>query len=369
MPTWHLTLPARFAALTAVLTACSHTAPFTGSGSQQLGPFGTGTDVQLTLNVGEDYWPAYTEDGQGILYQYTLGDTTEDRCVGLLPAAGGTRLWQLCDARSTQTDSVNSFSAYALGGDGRLLYLEATSPPHAESFRNVALWLADSAQPFQRRLLATFPMVVGDSIVDWLSDARWTGPSTFAALAQRLTAEPHCRFCTADDTIFTGLYVVTGTITSAGANLSEVPGTTGATEFGLSASRGTIVFSRAGDLNLWEISAGGGTAASVATIPSAPGRTVLGLSCAAAICVATTGRISGGGGVPVTADSGRLWSIDLIGQAVSQIAEPSENTAWSSSVLSPDGHDVVLQQGGAPGNQRLISDPGSDLHLLKQIVP
>ena len=35
-----------------------------------VGPFNTGTDVRLTLNPDQDYWPAWTDDGRGILYAF-----------------------------------------------------------------------------------------------------------------------------------------------------------------------------------------------------------------------------------------------------------------------------------------------------------
>ena len=48
--------------------------------------------------------------------------------MGILPAAGGSRIWQLCDDRAVRADSVTSFTAYALATDGRLLYAEAIAP-------------------------------------------------------------------------------------------------------------------------------------------------------------------------------------------------------------------------------------------------
>ncbi len=99
--------------------ACSHSSPVSVTDPARLGPFGSGTDVQVTFNPGQDYWPAYTEDGGGVLYQYSQpGRFDDDRCIGLLPAAGGTQIWHLCDNRVSQVDSANSFSAYALGMTG-----------------------------------------------------------------------------------------------------------------------------------------------------------------------------------------------------------------------------------------------------------
>ena len=47
-----------------VIVACSHTQPFNATDSN-LGPFGTGADAKLTFNTDQDYWPVWTQDGQG----------------------------------------------------------------------------------------------------------------------------------------------------------------------------------------------------------------------------------------------------------------------------------------------------------------
>jgi hypothetical protein len=173
--------------LLAVTIACSHSEAFP-TGGYNAGPSSTGPDVLLTFSADQNYWPVLTEDGSGILYAFVdpaASRIPSHRCIGLLPVAGGTRFWQWCDNRGTQRDSSNSFTAFALGSDGRLLYVE-TAVPQAFPFQTqqVALWLADSASPFRRRALATLPVTVGDSVIAWFADMAWTGPNTFLALGQ-----------------------------------------------------------------------------------------------------------------------------------------------------------------------------------------
>src|SRR5579862_9420510 len=109
-------------AASVMLLACTHSDAFITPG-QAVGPFTSGADVQLTLNPDQDYWPTWTADGRGILYSFVdPGSTFLHRCMGLLPAAGGSRLWQWCDNRATQLDSSSSFTAYALSSSGALLY-------------------------------------------------------------------------------------------------------------------------------------------------------------------------------------------------------------------------------------------------------
>ncbi|HEY8062881.1 MAG TPA: hypothetical protein VID74_08790, partial [Gemmatimonadales bacterium] len=80
------------------LTGCGHSDAFVPANST-LGPFNTGTDIRLTLNPEQDYWPAWTDDGRGILYAFVNsvepGIANRHRCMGMLPGGGGSRVWQL----------------------------------------------------------------------------------------------------------------------------------------------------------------------------------------------------------------------------------------------------------------------------------
>jgi hypothetical protein len=187
----------RLTGATILLLACSHSDPLTVQ-VDDVGPSGTGSDVQLTFNSDQDYWPSLTEDGTGIMYAFV--DATQSdvarrghRCIGVMPVAGGTRFWEWCDNHFVQPDTLRSYPAFALGSDGRLLYLEATVArafPFADP--RTTLWLADSATPFRRTAVLSLPLIVGDSVVSWLADIAWTGPGTFVALAQRFVPAEHC---------------------------------------------------------------------------------------------------------------------------------------------------------------------------------
>ena len=180
-----------------LLVGCDHRESFLAPSTPTSGPFTSGTDVLLTYNRDQNYWPVLTEDGTGVLYAFV--DATQSapaeyshRCMGLLPIAGGTRTWQWCDNRAELSDSLSSFPAYALGSDGRLLYVESTAI-RILSFipGETKLWLADTTHPFRRRALLTLPVLVGDSAVSWLADLQWTGPATFVGLAQHFLPAAH----------------------------------------------------------------------------------------------------------------------------------------------------------------------------------
>jgi len=246
---------------------CSHSQPF-GTGVDAVTvPFSAAPPVRLTYNAADNYWPSWTEDGRGIIYSYsyTQPDThADDRCIGVLPATGGARVWQLCDERREHADSADSFAAAAIGTDGRLVYLEASSrrgpgglsgvnPPP----QTIVLWLADTALPFQRRALLQLGARISGQFVNWFRDTHWTGQASFVTLAQFADFKPRPNGALVD-TIFFGVGIARGEILPTGATLSLVPGTAGATMYSVAENGASLVFVRSGPA-IERVPAGGGS--------------------------------------------------------------------------------------------------------------
>ncbi len=360
-----------------LLAACGHSDPFVEP-TPSVGAFNAGPDIRLTLNPDQDYWPTWTEDGQGILYSYVdLLAGPQHRCIGLLPASGGTRLWQLCDNRATQADSVNSFPAYALGADGRLIYAEANthSGISTASPDETTLWLADSAAPFQRRALLTLPTFVGSTPVAWLADIAWTSPTTFIALAQDFSLVGHCKFCGPLDSIFYGEAVVRGTITATGATLSVVAGTAGATSYSFAESGASIVYTLRDDPQLYKVPAAGGAAVVAGAVTTNTAAQLLGVSCRGSTCVVADDALilsALGAGDAITFPGinpngpNELRAISLVTGLVQVVH--SGTSLLATPQLSPVTGDVVVQTGGGFGHLQTFTSSGSDLHLYQGLV-
>jgi hypothetical protein len=389
--------------LIVLLLGCSHSDTFAPIVPTVAAP-PVSPDVLLTYNADQDYWPIWSEDGQGILYAYVdPGPNVTHRCVGLLPPAGGTRIWSMCHNEIRYNDSVSSFTAYALGSDGRLLYTEAVAPlvpgipaPSQATPSEITLWLADSAKPFTRTALLTLPTNIGGTAVNWLSDMAWTGSTTFIALGQNFTVFRHCfgtgfpadPACDYSDSVFStggapAGAVIRGTISGDHATLTVVTGTDGATGYSVAENGASIVFTKRNDGALYKVPASGGVATIVVSYVPSPfrlGYQLLGVSCRGTTCIAATDSVTLSQLEPTTiypvlrGGSRELRSISLVTGTSSSVPGVAGTQVYSGVVsvptVSPISGDVVVQVGGAWGHLQTFQGSGpSDLHLLRGLVP
>ena len=121
----------RFAPLALVLLlavfACDHPTPPEPGAYTPGGPFDTAVPRQLTFSPGPDLSPAWLPDGSGIVYQFaTIGRPDGDRCLGILPAAGGSLRAEICNTRVKSEDSTDAYGSPAVSAGGRLLYTRAS---------------------------------------------------------------------------------------------------------------------------------------------------------------------------------------------------------------------------------------------------
>jgi hypothetical protein len=330
-----------------LLAACDHSAP-TAYLYQPLGPYSGGTDLQVTFNPRPDYSPSWTEDGRGILYVYSTDITRhDDRCIGLLPAAGGTRVWSFCDDdQRLVADSATSFGGAALADDGALLYVEAISPlepsgTHAVfGIARATLWLADTADPRARTMQTAFPTVVDGQRIDWMENIAWTGPATFVALADTLTIKLTDRQTV--DTLRWPVAMVRGTTGPAGMQLTVITGTVGARHYALIAGGSTVLFDN-GTLDLQQVPVGGGAPITATTIPPDTSRTLLDFSCQATKCLLQTTQFRTIGSIPLPTLTEGFLSLDLTSGRFTDIKYNYPVNSIAPR-LAPTGGDVVMEK-------------------------
>jgi hypothetical protein len=374
---------------------CDHANPFATPPST-VGPAQSGSDVRLTFNTDQDFWPIWTEDGKGILYSFVEpGPNVRHRCIGLLPLAGGTRLWQLCDNRAPEADSVSGFPAYALGTGGRLLYVEAVSRGEVSVLST--LWLADTAAPFQRRALISLPTFFDGTMVSWIADLAWTGPNSFIALGQQVIGDQHCLGCIlagAIDTEFVGGIVVRGTISTNTVTLASVAGAVGASAYSLAEGGASIVFTRRDNRRLFRVSAAGGVVDSVATVTTAVGNPffggvqLLGVSCRLTSCIVAVAPVlvTRCNGPPdactvmfgadqtndhsgIDVGSIELRSVSLVTGDAEVVRTANGKVVMATPQISPTTDEVVVQVGGLWGHlQTFAGSSPADLYLISGII-
>jgi hypothetical protein len=377
----------------ALLAACSHPDSYVTPAQAALGPVSAGPDIQLTFNPDQNYWPTWTQDGRGILYAFVDQESpipSVHRCIGLLPAAGGSRIWQLCDNRAVRNDSVASYTAFALDSTGRLLLVEAMSHTGFESSLpyRVRLQLTDTAAPSVRTTLLTLPITVDGTPVTWLSEITWTGRNTFLALGQLFETTPHCSVCACspcpDDSLFgnDGGVVLRGTIAGGQATLSTVAGTARATGYSLAENGASIVFTIKFQPRLVKVPIGGGVPSpDPATSPTDTTTQLVGVSCKGSNCVVARDKISvfySSESVQSFAhffDSGssmELHRLSLADGTDQILATDGAKLIYATPQISPTSGDVVFQRGGVWGHLQTFATPGisnGELHLLKGVVP
>jgi hypothetical protein len=297
-----------------------------------------GVEAQLTYrNVGRADW---TPDGAGIVIEDSAG------CINILPAAGGSAIWQGCDTRGSFGDSTHAIDDYSVGPGGRVLFsthardrkwdnlgLRTALDPYI--FAHGDLWISDTGSfTAAHKVLALYsdvvaPLTAGPSGFMTVDDVAWLGPSEFVGMGSVLTF----------NNLFGPLQLLHGTITTSGVTLTPIVGADGAST-GAITGAGTRFVVITGSLSLGAIPIGGGAITPFGTVPAAAGRNIVGVSCQATRCAVLTqeaGNVAGG--VIST-----VWSVPSTGGA----AQPGKSFphAIGTASISPAGGNALTIEGG-----------------------
>jgi hypothetical protein len=279
------------------IAGCGHSPVSSVPVDRWMGAWQAGAPTRLTAH---GVAPAgISEDGHSILYLRTNkrpirepdGLTppwrdTADVCVGLVPAGGGSGLWEYCDRPPGQRDSVNVIVAAAVSRTGQLLYVTATGPLDTVSpvREHWELYLADTAQPAVRQRLATLyrdregQAVVPPGTINALGTLQWIGPTRFVAIGSYLEPDlkPHPSYIGA----------VLGQIGADSAVLTPLQVPARIRRFA-AGPNGTILAEGA-DRAIYALAATDGSLRGMSTLPDAPDRDIAGLGCTVRGCIVLT---------------------------------------------------------------------------------
>lgn len=241
---------AKRVALAAVLvSACGHAEPFGSTPERNEGPLVPGSPAQITHNVFQDIRPGWLPDGSGILYTFEKSPVeNSDRCLAIVPPAGGTRLTQLCNTSVGQLDSTEVYGSSAVSSTGRLAYSYAQSTPQRLAPNVTQLRVAPLTNPQDFTVVHTMPLDVEGTKIDGIGDLHWLSDTRLVYLAQ--TISYLAPGGATRDTIINGLAVALIDLQNFPLPVL-VPGTGTATAVSLGDAPETIVYTLAGDSRVY----------------------------------------------------------------------------------------------------------------------
>jgi hypothetical protein len=167
-----------------VLAGCGHGEPFQVPAQGSDGPLVPGPVARLTYSAGRDQSAAWRVDGSGILYTYEdLSAPVRGWCLGVLPAAGGSRVQSRC-GRNT-TDSIEAWDLAAESGDGRVAFTRARSLRAALAPGDWALVVGPAADPGAAAPVLTIPTTPPSGpAIRAVGQVAWLEASTLVVLGQ-----------------------------------------------------------------------------------------------------------------------------------------------------------------------------------------
>jgi hypothetical protein len=237
------------------------------------------------------------------------------------------------------SDSTNVLSEPAVGPDGALAYLRASSLNHALSPKSLELVVASLGAPEPGRVLLRFPYTAPDSLLHTgASHLHWIGAGKLAYLAEQVSYITQGTFA---DTVISPIEIVELTLAGDSATLALVPGTLGATSLAVDSS-GAILYTLAGDTRVFRLAAGGGAASVLYDFGSA----------------GVPADVQVSGRVLVATIGSRLVRATVGDSVVVRIPSPDSTQALRRPALSPGGSRVVVElKGQGPANLWLLEVP------------
>jgi hypothetical protein len=339
--------------------ACDHPTPPEPGNYTPGGPFSTAVPRQLTFSPGPDLTPTWLPDGSGILYQFERLDQPDgDRCLGILPAEGGTLRAEICNNTLAGADSTDAYGDAAVSSLGRIFFTRASA---AWRLHNLAPAVADIvvanlATPWIVRSIRSLPYSVapGGPTHFAVAQPRWLGDSAVVYVAQNVFYIRGVGY----DTLRVGIELARMDLRVSPGSVTRIPGTDSASSVALGAGD-TIYYTVAGDSRVFRRTLGSGDTATVWDFGAAG--------------IARDVQIRGaklyavvGGVVSYTHDStlgpvqrdggGSIHAVDL---ALATDTPIPLSGFYRHIALSPDGRRIAAE-GYAVG----VASPGPDIWLL-----
>lgn len=330
--------------LGAGLASCTHSEPRIFSAERPDGPFEVAEPTRLTYSDGLDRTPSWSTTPDRILYAFEHSRTSRNLpkgCVGDLPAAGGSRGWELCDTESQRADSSTINLWPVLREDGAVALVRQRWPIIGFSpyYSDLAVRPADPSQvPVKFLPIPYFSNArsqQGVAFLQWLDVTRlvWLGQGVIRST---------------NDNVESGYEIIIGDpALGYPAGLSVVPGTNYASSVARGGNSDTLYYTLGGDSLVYRRTLSTGAVDTVVNFGS------LGIARDVQVKNGRLTAVVGGAvtwvphatlGMAQYDSGGPIYAVDL--PAGSPVPVTQSFDRYRHPVLSPDGGHVVAEQAG-----------------------
>jgi hypothetical protein len=340
------------------LIACEHSGVAAVAPGVPDGPFDPSVPTRLTYSAtGDRPTPgiarapgnrevSWTPDGASIVYAFgdivraTGGGTTG--CVGMLPAAGGSRSLTLCDREVARIDSGTTTEWPAMRDNSEIAFVRRRFGPYS-GFPYYSDFAIQRTAPGEiARSIFTFPQYspTTGELIQGIAFPRWIDHDRLLALARKIRRRP-------TDLLQTGLEIVLIEPAKGAAALTVVPGTLDASSVTTGATADTIYYTLGGDSRVYRRTLAGGTIDTVFDFG------VLGIARDVQVGPGLLIAIVGGGvgfgpdsllGMAQADSGGRLYHVAFATGVATLLGTSLDY--WQHPALAPDASAVIVEQAG-----------------------
>ncbi len=238
--------------------ACGHEDPIAPGSGGATGPRDPADPVRLTWAAGYELTPSWLPDGSGILHSFDRVLSGQfDRCLGVLPAGGGSRTSEFCGTGAGAADSLDALEGAGASPGGRLIFQWSQSIGTRTSPNASALVLATLARPWEFVKLALMPNTLpGGRVHGRAARMDWVDEDHAVYLGEEVYYKT-CAGCI-PDTVRIGREGVLVDLAGGAPALTIIPGTEDATSLTTAPGSGYLFLTRRLDTRVYRLPLSGG---------------------------------------------------------------------------------------------------------------